>query len=65
METLGDILVTKKGGKGEIKYYCESCNLLCSDKYKWTRHLLTSKHILLTQGDVLVTQKGGKGGEYI
>jgi hypothetical protein len=35
----------EKDGKGEPKYYCEYCDYLCSVKFSYDRHLLTSKHI--------------------
>ena len=41
METLG----AKKGKKGQIEYYCENCDFICSKKYSWNRHILTSKHV--------------------
>jgi hypothetical protein len=35
----------EKEEKGEPKYYCEYCDYLCSVKFSYDRHLLTSKHI--------------------
>ena len=52
-------ILTKKGEKGKQKYFCENCNYLASDKYKFNRHLTTRKHSILTN----TYQKGGKGGK--
>jgi hypothetical protein len=61
METLGNIFGAKKGEKGQNDYYCEKCAFICSKKYGWDRHLLTSKHLKETNGNTLETQKGKKG----
>jgi len=44
METLGDVLVTKKMSKTSKKYYCEYCDYTCCKKYNLDRHLMSSKH---------------------
>jgi hypothetical protein len=35
----------EKEEKGEPKYYCKYCDYLCSVKFSYDRHMLTSKHI--------------------
>lgn len=35
---------TQKAQKSAEKFQCESCNVTCSKKSDWTRHLLTAKH---------------------
>jgi hypothetical protein len=58
METLGNNLGAKKGEKGQMEYYCEKCDYICSKKYSWNRHLLTSKHVQETDGNISETKKG-------
>ena len=41
MEILGNIWEQKKE---ENHLYCKSCDVLCSNKYNFQRHLLTAKH---------------------
>ena len=57
METLGDNLGAKRAEKG----HCELCDFKCFKKYDWDRHLLTRKHIQMTQSEQTVTEKGQKG----
>jgi protein-arginine kinase activator protein McsA len=59
METFGNILETKKGQKGQPVFLCEKCDFICSKKYNWERHILTSKHLMETNGN----QKGQKKGK--
>jgi hypothetical protein len=61
METLGNILETKKGEKGQNNFYCEKCDFRCCKKYSWERHIDTSKHLQETNGNILETKKGEKG----
>jgi len=35
---------TQKAQKSAEKFHCDSCNVTCSKKSDWTRHLLTAKH---------------------
>tara|TARA_B000000475_G_scaffold268299_1_gene260554 strand:- start:141 stop:1202 length:1062 start_codon:yes stop_codon:yes gene_type:complete len=35
----------KKYGKKKVKYYCEKCDFLSSNKKDYTRHLKTKKHL--------------------
>jgi hypothetical protein len=58
METLGDIFEGKKGKKGQREFYCEICDFKCFKKYSWERHIMTSKHIKMTNGDNLKGKKG-------
>ena len=55
METLGDSF---EGKKGQQKYHCEKCDFICSKKYSWDRHILTRKHLSVTN---LGAKKGKKG----
>jgi hypothetical protein len=61
METLGDIIGAKRAEKGHNNYICINCDYKCSKKYNWERHLMSSKHIQVTQSEHLVTEKGQKG----
>ncbi len=40
METLGNNL-----NKNSKKFYCDKCDILCSYKSAWDRHILTRKHL--------------------
>jgi hypothetical protein len=40
------------------KYHCESCQIICSKKSDWTRHLSTRKHSRTTENIRLKTIKG-------
>ncbi len=44
MDKIKGNLATKKGKKGQYEMYCENCDFICSKKYNWDRHILTSKH---------------------
>ena len=61
METFSDNLGAKRAEKGQSNYVCELCDFKCCKKYSWDRHLLTIKHIQVTQSDQKVTEKGQKG----
>ena len=61
METFGNDLGAKKGKKGQKEYYCEKCDFICSKKYSWERHILTSKHTQEMVGNDLGAKKGKKG----
>ena len=61
METLGDNLGAKRAEKGHSTYVCERCDFICSKKYNWERHILTTKHIQVTKSEQIVTEKGQKG----
>jgi hypothetical protein len=64
MATFGNIFGAKKGEKGQPYFECVCCDFVCSKKYHWDRHIITSKHILATKGNNLATQKGQKGQFY-
>ena len=49
METLGDILVTKRSKKGASEFHCEKCDVYCSTKYNLSRHEATVKHLANAQ----------------
>ena len=51
METLGDVLVTKTSNIFVENYVCELCDYKCCKKYNWDRHVLTSKHMKVTQSE--------------
>jgi hypothetical protein len=61
METLGDIFGAKKGKKEPSKFVCDSCDFKCCKKFSLDRHLLTFKHLRVTQSEQKVTEKGQKG----
>lgn len=37
--------VTENPKKSHVKFVCETCNVKCSHKGDWNKHLLTSKHM--------------------
>ncbi len=61
MEILGNPKVAKSGTQ---KYYCEKCDYICSKKYNWNKHIMTSKHVLETIGNGMETKKWQKVANY-
>jgi hypothetical protein len=61
METLGDKFRAKRAKKEQPNYNCVKCDFKCCKKYNWDRHIMTSKHIQVTQSEHLVTKKEQKG----
>jgi hypothetical protein len=53
METFSKQL---KVAKVAHEYYCEKCDYKCSKKFNWDKHILTSKHLRVTQGDIFVAK---------
>uniref|UniRef100_A0A6C0C1V3 C2H2-type domain-containing protein n=1 Tax=viral metagenome TaxID=1070528 RepID=A0A6C0C1V3_9ZZZZ len=47
-------MTSKKGPQCQNEFICEKCNFKCSKKSKYNRHLLTAKHLILTN----TSQKG-------
>jgi len=45
------IMDTKKSSGVVPKYKCENCNYVCSRKYDYEKHIITSKHILESSGN--------------
>jgi hypothetical protein len=41
-------MLTEKTPKNNMKYYCENCNYISSNKKDYKRHLTTRKHFMLT-----------------
>ena len=41
----------KKNSKKLLKFSCEFCNFICSNKQDYTRHLSTRKHKMMTDSD--------------
>jgi len=64
MEIIGHDLEIKKGGKGQLEYYCEKCDFKCSKKYSWERHIGTSKHAMVINGNGFGAKKGKKCQKY-
>jgi len=60
-------MLTKKGEKGDETnkklHHCSVCDYYTCDKYKLTRHLMTPKHLKLSNANKVLTEKGEKGGE--
>ena len=44
METLGDKIASKNEQNEDLNFSCNICNYICSKKYNFNRHLLSSKH---------------------
>jgi hypothetical protein len=61
METLGDEKVAKSSKKLAVAFCCELCDYTCCKKFNWEKHLLTSKHVKVTQGDKKVAKSSKKG----
>jgi hypothetical protein len=60
MATFSNNLATEKGAKVQHTFYCQDCDFVCSKKYCWERHIMTSKHIKSTNSNILSTEKGAK-----
>jgi hypothetical protein len=60
METLGTNFVAFCGKKSSQKYHCEMCDYLCSKKYNWDKHVMTSRHIKEVGGNNLEIKSGKK-----
>jgi hypothetical protein len=65
MATFSNKFGANAGKKGQIEYTCETCDYICSKKYTWERHLLTSKHLKATNGNNSATNLGQKGQTYL
>lgn len=61
MEILGK---EQKSKKGACHYYCEKCEFVCSKKFNWDRHLMTSKHSGKQIGKEKKEQKEQKEKKY-
>ena len=60
METLGTNFVAFCGKKNLNKYHCELCNYLCSKKYNWDKHIMTSRHLKAVEGNKMEIKSGKK-----
>jgi len=60
MATFSNNSATEKGAKVQHTFYCQDCHFVCSKKYCWERHIMTSKHIKSTNSNILSTEKGAK-----
>jgi len=49
-------MITNKPTKTQIKFSCEKCNFVCSNKRDYNRHLMTAKHKMIID-DNTKTQK--------
>lgn len=49
MAILSNNLGANNGQKGQYNYECKDCDYICSKKYAWERHLMTSKHGMATK----------------
>ena len=49
METLGDKQVTKMSNNSSKQYFCKDCDYMCSKKYNLDRHMMSSKHSMVTK----------------
>ena len=63
MATLGDNIGAKRATKVQTDYVCIDCNFKCFKKYNWERHIMTLKHIQVTQSEHSVTKKGQTGNK--
>jgi hypothetical protein len=48
-DNLGDIFGAKTSKNNQREYLCNFCHYKCCKKYNWDRHIMTSKHIEVTQ----------------
>jgi uncharacterized Zn-finger protein len=44
-------MATQKTPKNPLEYICEKCDIKCSNKKDYKRHLLTAKHQMATNGN--------------
>jgi len=54
-------MATKKNEKNEADFYCKFCNYVCSYLSDWERHVLTAKHIKLSNA----TKKNEKNEAHV
>ena len=47
---------SEKAEKSSFNFFCKSCNFKCCNKQGYDRHLLTSKHKILTNTSEKVTK---------
>ena len=64
METFGNDLGAKTSKNEQTYFYCEICDYKCSKKFNWTRHLLTSKHLMEINGNDFGAKTSKKGQIY-
>jgi len=57
METLGDNLSSKTSQNEPNIFVCNICDYICSKRFNYNRHLLSSKHIQVTKGDTISSKK--------
>jgi len=55
---------SKMGQKGQLKFACTNCNYNTSKKYHFERHILTGKHLKMSN-ETNLEQKWGKKGDCI
>jgi hypothetical protein len=48
-------MLTKKTNETTTKFFCENCDFKCSKQIYWNRHIITPKHIKLTNVNNSVT----------
>ena len=48
-------MVTEKEPKRTTRFICKNCNFECSKKSSYDRHLMTAKHIMMTNGKCKVS----------
>jgi len=65
METLGNDFGAKKSKKEQPEYYCEKCDVKCSKKFNWERHLITPKHTMEINGNNLDIKMEQKEQKYL
>ena len=53
-------LLTENTPKAPLFFSCEKCNFTCRKKNDWSRHLLTRKHLSLTDSLTEITQKASE-----
>jgi len=56
-----EVFLAEKGQNGQKEYVCEKCDFKCCKKYSWNRHIMTAKHIKVTNSDVSETKLEYKG----
>ena len=45
-------MITNKPTKTQIKFSCEKCNFVCSNKRDYNRHLMTAKHKMIIDDNI-------------
>ncbi len=57
-------MLTKKNTVNTQKFVCEECDFKCSKQSYWDRHIVTAKHIRLTNVNIFLTNEAEEKKSY-